>query len=248
MKKQASRRQTQSAWWPLWWDWILRGALLALVVGLFVTLFDYLADPNNLPIQQVKVEGKLPHLDEADLQRRIDPYVKAGFIRLDVKALQHELSQEPWVSGVFIRRLWPDTVVVRIEEHQPLAHWGPDGLLSERGVVFFPSQVTLPDHLPYFNAPVGMEKKVLKTYNQMKNTLTPLPLTIQRLELSPRGAWILALENHMVIQLGRQDILRRLERFVKAYDKIIHSHHDDVKTVDLRYPNGIAVQWAKALP
>lgn len=243
MKKQASRKPSQRAWWSVWWDWVLRGALLALVLGLFITLFDYFADPDNLPIQHVKVEGTVPHLNQARLQRVIDPYVKAGFVRLNVKALQQALWQDPWVSDVFVRRLWPDTVVVRLEEHQPLARWGAHQLLSTKGIVFSPPQAILPKDLPYFDAPMGTEKRVLKTYTRMKNILDPLPLKIQRLELTPRGAWTLALEDHMVIQLGRQEITHRLERFVKAYDKIIHSHHEDVKTVDLRYPNGIAVRW-----
>ena len=243
MKNQALRKKSQGIEWSLWWDWILRGTLLALVLGLSMTLFDYFADPDNLPIQQVKVEGNAPHLDPARLQQVIDPYVKSGFIRFNAKALQQALCEDPWVSDIFIRRLWPDTVVVRLEEHKPLAQWGAGELLSTKGIIFSPHQATLPHGLPYFDAPVGTEKKVLKAYTAMKNSLTPLPLKIQQLELTPRGGWTLALEDHMVIQLGRQDIYHRLERFVKAYEKIIHSHHEDVETVDLRYPNGIAVRW-----
>lgn len=245
MKKQASRKQSKSAGWPEWWDWVLRGALLAITLGLSITLFDYFADPDNLPVQQVKVEGVLPHLDPAYLQQVIDPYVKAGFVRFNVKALQHALCQHPWVSDVFIQRLWPDTVLVRLTEHKPLARWGSHQLLSTEGIVFSPFRGAFPKELPYFEAPEGTEKTVLATYNQMNQRLVALPLTIRQLTLTPRGAWTLVLGDHMVIQLGRQEVIHRLERFVKAYDKMIYSHHEDVQTVDLRYPNGIAVGWVK---
>lgn len=241
--KQASRKQPHSMRWLMGWEWIVGGVLLTLVLGFLVAIYDYFSDANNLPIQHVKVEGTMPHLDPLILRQIIDHYVQVGFLRLKVKDLQEVLSQDPWVSSVFIGRLWPDTVVVRLEEHVPLARWRWDSLLSIKGVVFTPPPSTLPEGLPRLNGPVGTEEKVLNLYKTIEMLLTPLSLKIQELELTTRGAWTLTLEDQTVIQLGGQDVVDRLKRFITVYHKIVHSHHDDVDTVDLRYPNGVAVRW-----
>ena len=76
----------------------------------------------------------------------------------------------------------------------------------------------------------------------MQKLLATTGLAIGELSLSERFAWQLQLTNGIELNLGRQEFMDRLQRFVDVYpllskqDKLIHY-------VDLRYDTGFAVGW-----
>ena len=75
------------------------------------------------------------------------------------------------------------------------------------------------------------------------STCSDVNLQVAQLALSARYAWQLRLNNGMVLELGREDMQQRLERFVavqKAGD--IKQRAGGVTYVDLRYRNGFAVR------
>jgi cell division septal protein FtsQ len=49
----------------------------------------------------------------------------------------------------------------------------------------------------------------------------------------------------MLVKLGRQDALPRFKRFVAIYPKILQSSKAPIVSVDLRYPDGVAVQFGQ---
>ena len=74
-----------------------------------------------------------------------------------------------------------------------------------------------------------------------------IQVNIAILELGPYSTWKAVLDNGIVLQIGHKEILTRLYHFVKVYPKMIGMHAKDVEYVDLRYPNGVAVQWKKTM-
>ena len=62
------------------------------------------------------------------------------------------------------------------------------------------------------------------------------------LGVTPRRAWQLRADNGLTIELGREDIEPRLERFVGAYQRTIGGLQRRIDHVDLRYSNGFAVR------
>ncbi|HBE91993.1 MAG TPA: cell division protein FtsQ, partial [Gammaproteobacteria bacterium] len=47
------------------------------------------------------------------------------------------------------------------------------------------------------------------------------------------------------IRLGRRDLQERLQRFIQAYTQSLSHMEERLQIVDLRYPNGFALQWDK---
>ena len=47
------------------------------------------------------------------------------------------------------------------------------------------------------------------------------------------------------IKLGRRDLQERLQRFMQAYTQSLQHMDQRLQLVDLRYPNGFALQWNK---
>ena len=216
-----------------------------LAVGLFawgaVAGAQWLGDPSTLPVKKVRVEGEFRHLTSAELEKAVDPFLPAGFFSLDVEAVQGAAEALPWVAGASVRRLWPDTLRIRVDEHRPLARWGENEVVSHLGVRFKPDR--LPKGLPRFDGQEGLEKRMTERFGLMGAALKPLGVGIERLAVDRRRAWRMGLSNGVELMLGRREVEHRLHRFVQFYPGALAARASHVRTVDMRYPNGFAVRW-----
>jgi cell division protein FtsQ len=60
--------------------------------------------------------------------------------------------------------------------------------------------------------------------------------------LSERFAWQVQLNNGIKLNLGRQEFINRLQRFINLYP-LLQQDERDINYVDLRYDTGMAVGW-----
>ncbi len=230
--------------WPRFnQQWLGRGVLLLLCGLLVGWLIQRLADPTTLPIHKIRVQGALVHVNEDMLRKSVVDKVQGGFFNIDVAALRQTVEQLPWVKAAAVRRVWPDSVAISVIEQQPLAVWAKGGLLNNHGELFRPKQNSRPKHLPLFTAPAGLERNVTELYRDLSAQLAPLELRIVELQLDNRRAVQLQLHNGIELMLGREERLVRLQRFVTVYNKTLAHHAMRIRRVDLRYSNGMAVQW-----
>ena len=63
--------------------------------------------------------------------------------------------------------------------------------------------------------------------------------------LSERFAWQLILNDGVTLDLGRENRVERIQRFMDAYPqiKINKKKNQQVDYIDLRYDTGLAVGW-----
>lgn len=215
--------------------------ILVLVAATWIDL--KLHQPTTLPIKVVRVEGVYPHLNSKQFQQAVAPYATGGFFSVDLDALKDEALTFPWIYQVDIRKIFPDTLVISITEQTPVALWNQQALLNADGDIFQPARTTFPTGLPTLTGPEDQSSMMLATFEQMNQLLKPLNLQITALDLSARRAWTLTLNNHTQLLLGRDVIWQRLQQFISVYPKVFASAKKPPVRVDLRYPNGFAVQW-----
>ncbi len=224
---------------------IIINFLLFLLVGsaFFVSL-SIVRKPDFLPIQSIKIEGDLRHISRHSIEQAILPYVlSSGFFSVDVMGVRNKLQTLPWVSMVSVSRIWPNSLVVRISEHIPVAKWDNNLLINAKGFVFNPEPTSLPVGLPNLEGPEGQQSFLLQQYQTMNKMLQSIGLHVVNLRLSNRRAWEIQLNNGMVLLLGRVNPLERLQRFVKVYRQLFGGRDVLAERVDLRYPSGFAVHW-----
>ena len=53
----------------------------------------------------------------------------------------------------------------------------------------------------------------------------------------------MVLTDGVVVELGREQLAQRLQRFASLYAGPLRQEWENVKRVDLRYTNGVAVRW-----
>ena len=225
----------------------LSGLVLVAVVASSVPLgMRWLADPYRFPLSVVEVRGEFRFLENEQLQAAIAPHATGGFFTVDVDRVRAAAEELPWVHKVAVRRIWPATLRLHVEEQQPIAHWGEHGYLNMFGQPFLPEETVMPLELPWLAGPDGHEIKVLEYYLKVTQALGPLGMQVTRLELDGRRAWHLQLHDGVQLELGRADTWKRLQRFVRAYPEVFVGREEQLQRVDLRYSNGFSVRWQQA--
>jgi cell division protein FtsQ len=198
----------------------------------------------------IRVVGDVGHVTVPQVIEALQGRVRGTFFSVDIDAIRALFETLPWVRRAEVRRLWPDGLEVRLEEHVPLARWGQerDGrLVNTHGEPF---RGRVEGTLPLFSGPPGSEAMVARRYAEFRTALARLGVEPKAVLLSARYAWQLQLSSGLTVKLGRDrekdDVAERLARFVAVYPSTIGKAPRRVEYVDLRYPNGFAVRAADA--
>lgn len=226
---------------PRAWKWI--AAFIVVLAAAIVAnlILNWMGTLPGIAIRNVTIKGELKHVEPQAMQLVVKRAVRGNFFGVDVRAVRAEFERVPWVRAASVRRVWPDTLEVSIEEHEVLARWGDDGLVNTRGEIF---RASYEGELPRFVGPRGSEKEVTEAYADFREILEAASLTPVEILLSPRRAWQVKLATGMTLDLGRVDMRRRLARFV-AVNKLVPELQERRGRADLRYPNGFALKLAR---
>jgi len=211
---------------------------LSVVVMLYAVLFVVVHLP-IFPIREVKVDGDLSHVNREQVKLIVAKHLKGNFFTLDLVKARNAFEKLPWARNVSLRRRWPDTLEVVIEEHQAMARWGTIALVNTHGELFHAASGS---ELAMFYGPGDGVVEVASQFGEFSKTLKKANLEIANLALTPRRAWQITTTNGMVVELGRVEMQPRLEKFVSVYSNTIASLNMKVTYADLRYPNGFAVR------
>lgn len=234
------------SWWQLLGRFLSILVILGLVGGLSLGL-KYLLDPQLLPIRVAHIEGDFRYLKRADLEQAVAEVTQASFFGLDVAAIKHAAEALPWVARASVRRVWPDSLHILVVEQVPLARWGDASVINAQGGIFTPPADSIPRHLPQLAGPDGSGREVLHQYGLIQKLLVPVGMEVQRLVMSGRRAWHLETRNGILLQLGQDSWRERLDYWVGLYPGLKASRpQESMKTVDMRYGNGMAVLWQTA--
>jgi cell division protein FtsQ len=197
----------------------------------------------------LEVKTPVTHVTEAQIKLVAERQVRGTFFTVDLERVRSSLEKLPWVREARVERRWPDTLVVSLTEHVPLARWNDDALVSQAGEVFV---AAVSAKLPRLLGPEDSSAEVVAAYRRHQAALAPLGLTISELRLTPRRAWRIRLDNDMQLALGREQTDARLTRFLALYPRLFGTQPVVAgqtlaaaaplapAAVDLRYPDGFA--------
>jgi len=198
------------------------------------------------PIRWLELNGSFDRVSAEQLRSGLIPLVNASFFSVDLGALRETAARNSWIAAVSVQKRWPDTVVVTIEEHVPVAHWNTGQLISTRGQAFKAAEADEIQGLPWLNGPEDQVALVLEHWLRFNSMLESAALEIDQLTLDQRGAWSLRLNRGTALQLGREDASERLERLMNSWETLMFEHDLPPVLVDLRYTNGFAVRWPQS--
>lgn len=229
-----------------WLRPVARAVSFALFAAALTWGVTWLRDPHNMPLRSVRIEGEFRKLNTEQLQAAIAASTQGGFFTVDVEEVRRATESLPWVASASVRRIWPDGLRLHVVEQRAAARWGEAGLLNMSGRLFEPAAETIPQHLPRLNGPDELRRRVMEQYIAITTALAPLGRRVAALSVDDRRAWRLTLDDGVELQLGRDDTLERVRRFVRVYPQLFAVREAELETVDMRYSNGFAVRWDRS--
>ncbi|WP_229804512.1 cell division protein FtsQ/DivIB [Paludibacterium paludis] len=161
------------------------------------------------------------------------------FFTLDIDKTRAAFGKLPWVRDAQVRRRWPDTLDIEVDEHVALARWGENGLVSVRGEWF---DAASDEALPVLSGPAGSQKEMSLMLEKFREELGVSGLKPATVWLSDRRAWRLGLDNGIRLELGRGEVESRVARFASHWKETLAALPYHIEYVDMRYPNGFAVR------
>jgi cell division protein FtsQ len=225
-------------------------ALLAVGV-LLAAAAAWVARQPMFAVRAIKLEGDVAHNNAATVRANVAPRLAGNFFSLNLQAARHAFESVPWVRHAVVRKVWPNRLLVTLEEHRPVALWkGPEGddrLVNSYGEVFEANLGDVDeDQLPEFEGPEAAAPQMLAMYRRLVKVFSPLGLEPARLALSGRGSWSLELDDGSDVELGRgaeDEVLARTERFVRTLTQVTGGNRRPLEHADLRHADGYAVRF-----
>ena len=237
---------------PEWMNPLADAVLLAASVALGYALVKVLLALPIFGFREVLVTSPLSQVTTAQLEFAARSSLRGNFFNLKLDDARAAFEKLPWVRHAEVRRVWPATLEVKLEEHVAVAYWksGDNAdmrLVNQYGEVFTAASNAA---MPVFSGPEGSASIVLQRYKEFSEDVAPLKLRVSAVSLSPREAWQLHLSDGLTVELGRDQaqvsLAERLSRFVSAWPETRLKMARAPVVADLRYPSGFAVRVADA--
>jgi cell division protein FtsQ len=207
----------------------------------------------SAPVTSIDISGEMPYSQRSDIINAIDQVDMGNFFQVDVNEVQSYVLNLPWVYSVAVRKQWPNELKIYVVDQNPVALWNGNFLINQAGQVFQADVERINHYLPNFFGPEGSELLALENYKDLNALLDFKALKIDELVLSERFSWQLTLDDGVTLNLGREERVERIQRFMDVYPiikaqlkakKITEKQQNQaVDYIYLRYDTGLAVGW-----
>ena len=192
-------------------------------------------------INNVKVSGNA-ETSEIDILEKIGLDGTTSLMALDAAATRDALKTLPWILDAEVRKVYPDTIEIKLKEKVAFGIWqhGMElSLIEESGKVIATLRDNKFAHLPLFvgqNAAAGAEE-IMRDFDQW-------PDVKARVKAFMRVAgrrWNVQLDNGIVIKLPEHRMDRAMAELAQ-FDREQQVLERDILAVDLRLEDRTTVQ------
>jgi cell division protein FtsQ len=232
---------------------LMRCFTVMVVIGVLV----WLSQHPVFELKQIQVEPvagqTLKHINKSIVKRQVLETVQGNFFSVRLEDVKRGFESMPWVRHANVRRVWPNGLIVSIEEQKPFGTWGGSDsheLINHHGEIFTGrvSEISDDIRLVDFHGPDDAGKEVMSLYEKASNWFKPWGAEVVSLALTERYAWHIKLSNGMKVEFGRDEessdktlTEERVARLFKYWPQVQERWSNRIDAVDLRYASGFAV-------
>lgn len=224
--------------------WDNRMLMPVAVISIIVLIILMLPEDDVLPIEKIRLSGEFQYLDTSVIENKLQPQLGKGFFSVDISSIQDQISQQPWVKSVSVRRVWPNHLAVRVTERKAYARWDKDNLLSTEAVIFKANSDQF-KHLPLINGYTRESKLLLQRYINLKMQLKQHGIQLNEMQEDKKGALTLLINENLRVSLGSENNREKIKHLLSVYPLHIKPMSEHVKHIDFRYSNGFVIAWKK---
>jgi len=240
----------------------LRGAWIRHVVAIVVALAavyqlaETVMTTGALAVRHVSIDGNA-RMSRGEILAVLDGLQGTNILTLDLEAWRARLKRSPWVADATVRRIFPATVRVVLEEREPIGlgrigdqvflvdHTGT--IIDEFGPGYAALDLPVIDGLaagaragttlvdPWRAALAWRLLQALSRSPHLANRLSQIDVS------DVRDAAVILEGDTAVLRLGHERFEERLQLYVDAADTL-RSRVDDIDYVDLRFGEHVYVR------
>ena len=249
-------------WWqPPWWTIARVGTTcLVAVFALYHTIGFVLAS-DALTVTRITVQGN-QRMSRGEVLGLLDGLSGTSIVLTDLESWRQKLLMSPWVEEASIRRMFPGTLAVAIEERQPIGIGRIKGtlyLIDKTGTVideFGPNYADL--DLPIVDglSPKGEEDQSMvqaraALAGRLMSELARRPKLagqVSQIDVSDsRNAIVLLKGDTALLRVGDERFTERLQSYLDLMPAL-RERIPDIDYVDLRFDERVYVRPQRARP
>jgi cell division protein FtsQ len=237
-----------------------RFLMYCFVAMIFIGMLAWLSQRPVFALRQVVIEPvagqALKHINKPVVKQQVLETVQGNFFSVRLEDVKRGFESMPWVRHANVRRVWPNGLIVSIEEQKPFGTWGGANshtLMNAHGELFAGRVSDVGDGIVLidFYGPEEASKEVMRLYERANAWFKPWNAEVKSLTLSERYAWHVKLSNGMKVEFGRDEensdktlTEDRVARLFKYWPQVQEKWANRVDAIDLRYANGFAIHLA----
>ena len=217
--------------------WVAMLVLLISVIGGAGLLYGL----HLYSIKSVRIVGDWKHLNRAELQTVIAPYLDRSLFEVGTSSIRAAVLSLPWVKQASVRIVWPDSLALEVTERQVIARWGDQELIEDSGGLFRPKTFTNLARLPRLDGPPQTHRQVLSAWHRVRVAFDLFRSSVLELRLLSSGEWVIAVEGGITLITDSTDPASVFITYGDALLRLFGPQLAGVERIDFRYPNGFAV-------
>lgn len=209
-----------------------------------------------MPLEKIEIRGRLEHLSREQVALLLGVRRGESILSLKIGRMGETISKNPWVSHVRIRRYFPGTLLVEIQERAPVAvvNLGYLYYLDSTGEIFKPVSSGEPMDFPvitgFAESDLTLDRKSVQEHFRTVLTLMEELRKSGVMSLDEvseihydkgNGFTIYALRGGVPIRLGHDSFSPKLARLGRIYRQL-HAGSSPPLFIDLDYPDRIIVR------
>jgi cell division protein FtsQ len=205
------------------------------------TLPDIVARAAGFPIKSVTISGA-HELREVEILSLAGVRAQNSLVFLDVATIRQRLTAVPLIKEASVSKLFPNRLLIEIEERQPRALWQKNGVVSIVAGDGTPIDSLRNSRFERLPLVVGdSANKKLDDYFAVLAASGDLKARIRAGILVSERRWTLKMDNGVEIDLPERDPAAAIARFA-LLERDSHVLEKDIVSVDLRLLDRVAVR------
>lgn len=223
---------------------LLMIALMVLAVGVY-GLYTVMTDAH---VAELNVVGTRSDAENSQVMKHVTPAVTANYFTADLEQIRDQALELSWVDRVVVSRAWPNSIRVRVMPRHPIARWGTGRLLSDSGDIFAQVIPQNNQKLPLLHGPTSQSKMMMRRYNEINQLFLPVNVRLKELYLTERMTWFMQFDSGLRVIVDQDQTMSKLQRLSHLAQSDLKPVWSKISSIDLRYRNGLAIQWKNSAP
>lgn len=215
---------------------------------LLVGIYGLYSVMTSAKVASLDVVGLQAEPEISQVKQQLMPTITGNYFTADLEQIRDKALEISWVDRVVISRAWPDSIKVRVIPKHPIARWGTGRLLSDQGVVYTEAYSRNHANLPLMHGPSDQSKVMMRRYHEINQLFSPVNLRLKELYLTDRRTWFMQFDSGLRIIVDQDQTMSKLQRLSHLSQADLKVVWPRVSAIDLRYRNGLAIQWKNATP